>query len=70
RLVSPLSKKHPHFKARDLHGTHWGKICPNETPEGPSCSLVKNLSIMAEVSTGADESEIGAVLKSFGVKER
>ncbi|MFA5076991.1 MAG: DNA-directed RNA polymerase subunit B'' [Candidatus Micrarchaeia archaeon] len=70
RLVSPLSKKHPHFKARDLHGTHWGKICPNETPEGPSCSLVKNLSIMAEVSTGTDEAEIGAVLKSFGVKER
>lgn len=70
RLVSPLSKKHPHFKARDLHGTHWGKICPNETPEGPSCSLVKNLSIMAEVSTGADEGEVLAVLKAFGVKDR
>ncbi|VVB98579.1 DNA-directed RNA polymerase subunit B'' [uncultured archaeon] len=69
RLISPLSKKHPHFKARDLHGTHWGKICPNETPEGPSCSLVKNLSIMAEVSIGADEAEISAVLKNFGVKQ-
>ncbi len=70
RVISPLSKKHPHFKARDLHGTHWGKICPNETPEGPSCSLVKNLSIMAEVSIGADESEIISVLRNFGIKER
>ncbi|MBI5159103.1 DNA-directed RNA polymerase subunit B'' [Candidatus Micrarchaeota archaeon] len=27
RIISPLSRKHPHFKARDLHGTHWGKLC-------------------------------------------
>lgn len=69
RVTSPLSKKHPHFKARDLHGTHWGKICPNETPEGPSCSLVKNLSVLAEVSIGVDDSEMLAILKNFGVKE-
>ncbi|MBU0586915.1 DNA-directed RNA polymerase subunit B'' [Candidatus Micrarchaeota archaeon] len=69
RVVSPLSKKHPHFKARDLHGTHWGKLCPNETPEGPSCSLVKNLSLMAEVSTGVSEDELLALLKNFGVKD-
>lgn len=70
RVISPLSKKHPHFKARDLHGTHWGKLCPSETPEGPSCSLVKNLAILAEVSTGAGEEEIIATLKNFGVKEK
>lgn len=68
RAISPLTKKHPHFKARDLHGTHWGRICPNETPEGPSCSLVKNLSLMAEVSIGSDEQEMFEVLKNFGVK--
>jgi len=67
RLISPLSKKHPHFLARDLHGTHWGKICPNETPEGPSCSLVKNFSIMAQVSTGVDEAEVVEKLKELGV---
>lgn len=27
RIISPLSRKHPHFKARDLHGTHYGKLC-------------------------------------------
>jgi DNA-directed RNA polymerase beta subunit len=68
RIISPLSKKHPHFKARDLHGTHIGKLCPNETPEGPSCSLVKNLSVMAEVSIGIDDEEIGRVLKAYDVK--
>ena len=70
RVISPLSKKHPHFKARDLHGTHWGKLCPNETPEGPSCSLVKNLSIMAEVSIGVEDESVVALLRNFGVKER
>lgn len=69
RVISPLSKKHPHFKARDLHGTHIGKLCPNETPEGPSCSLVKNLSVMAEVSIGIDDEEIHRVLKAYDVKE-
>jgi len=69
RVISPLSKKHPHFKARDLHGTHLGKLCPNETPEGPSCSLVKNLSVMAEVSTGIEDEEIMRVLRAFDVKE-
>lgn len=69
RVISPLSKKHPHFKARDLHGTHIGKLCPNETPEGPSCSLVKNLAVMAEVSIGMEEGEIERILKAYDVKE-
>jgi DNA-directed RNA polymerase beta subunit len=69
RVISPLSKKHPHFKARDLHGTHIGKLCPNETPEGPSCSLVKNLSVMAEVSIGVEEDEIERILKAYDVKD-
>lgn len=67
RVISPLSKKHPHFKARDLHGTHWGKICPNETPEGPSCSLVKNFSLLANTSIEIKEDELLDIIKSFGV---
>lgn len=69
RVISPLSKKHPHFKARDLHGTHWGKICPNETPEGPSCSLVKNFSVYANASVEVDDEELLKLIKTFGVKE-
>ncbi len=50
RLISPLSKTHPHFEARDLHPTHFGKVCPNETPEGQSCGLVKNFATGCLVS--------------------
>ncbi|MCX6770188.1 MAG: DNA-directed RNA polymerase subunit B'' [Candidatus Micrarchaeota archaeon] len=68
RIISPLSRKHPHFKARDLHGTHWGKLCPNESPEGPSCALVKNLALLCEVSIGDDEKNIEDVINKLGVK--
>ncbi len=67
RVISPLSKKHPHFKARDLHGTHWGKLCPSETPEGPSCSLVKNLATLAQVTKGTPEDEVRGLLDKFGL---
>lgn len=68
RVISPLSRKHPHFKARDLHGTHWGKLCPNESPEGPSCALVKNLSLTCEVSTGEPEEALEQLLMRMGVQ--
>ena len=68
RIISPLSRKHPHFKARDLHGTHWGKLCPNESPEGPSCALVKNLSLLCEVSIGEEEKGIEEAVSKLGVK--
>ncbi len=55
RVKSPLAKKHPHFKARDVHGTQWGKICPSETPEGQEVGLTKYLAIMSKITVGADE---------------
>ena len=62
RVVSPLSRSQPHFEARDLHCTHWGKICPNETPEGPNCGLVKNIAMMAYISVGTDEESVERAL--------
>ena len=44
------------------------RLCPNETPEGPSCSLVKNLSVMSEVSIGIDDEPLMKLLKAFDVK--
>jgi DNA-directed RNA polymerase beta subunit len=67
RVISPLSKVHPHFEARDLHPTHWGKICPNETPEGQSCGLVKNFAIGTIVTSGTPEDEVSAQLNKLGV---
>ena len=69
RVVSPLTRSQPHFEARDLHPTQFGKICPNETPEGPNCGLVKNLALMCNISEGSDEQEIIDVIKKMNVLE-
>ena len=58
RVISPLIRSQAHFEARDLHATHWGKICPNETPEGPNCGLVKNLAMQAYISIGSPEEPV------------
>jgi len=67
RIISPLSRAQPHFEARDLHPTQWGKICPTETPEGPNCGLVKNFSQMVELSVGEDHKSVKSTLYELGV---
>jgi DNA-directed RNA polymerase subunit B" len=68
RLRSPLSRSQPHFEARDLHATQWGRICPSETPEGPNCGLVKNFAQAMELSQNVeDEQELKRELASMGV---
>lgn len=69
RVSSLLSRSHPHFEARDLHATQWGRICPNETPEGQNCGLVKNLAIGTKISAEVDESPIEEYLHELGVTE-
>ncbi len=65
RVKSPLAKKHPHFKARDVHGTTIGKICPSESPEGGEVGLTKYLAIMSKVTVGADENFLQNKLKEL-----
>ncbi len=67
RVVSPLSRSQPHFEARELHPTQWGRMCPFETPEGPNCGLVKNLALMAYISVGLDEKSVESLLYELGV---
>jgi DNA-directed RNA polymerase subunit B len=67
RLQSPLSRSQPNFEARDLHATHWGRLCPNETPEGSNCGLVKNLALSACISVGINAEKMKQVLFSMGV---
>ena len=55
RVTSPLTRSQPHFEARDLHPTQWGRLCPNETPEGQNCGLVKNCALVIDVSEGFPE---------------
>jgi DNA-directed RNA polymerase subunit B len=67
RIISPLSRSQPHFEARDLHPTQWGKICPSETPEGPNCGLVKNFTQMVEISVGEEEHRFKSMLYKLGI---
>jgi len=67
RLQSPLSRSQPNLEARDLHSTHWGRLCPSETPEGSNCGLVKNLALSAVISNGVDSREFVSKLRRMGV---
>src|SRR5215467_10484692 len=68
RIQSPLSRSQPNFEARDLHATHFGRICPAETPEGSNCGLVKNLALSAVISVSVSSAEIVEKLYEFGVE--
>ncbi len=48
RLQSPLSRSQPNLEARDLHPTHWGRLCPNETPEGSNCVVPSTNVLLAD----------------------
>ena len=68
RIQSPLSRSQPNFEARDLHATHFGRICPAETPEGSNCGLVKNLALSAIISVSVSSAEIVEKLFDLGVE--
>ncbi|TLN26290.1 DNA-directed RNA polymerase subunit beta, partial [bacterium] len=44
-----LTRERAGFEVRDVHTTHYGRICPIETPEGPNIGLIVSLSIYARV---------------------
>jgi DNA-directed RNA polymerase subunit B len=67
RIISPLTRSQPHFEARDLHPTQWGRICPNETPEGQNCGLVKNASLIINVTQGIDPDIVMEELKGMDI---
>ena len=69
RVQSPLSRTQPNFEARDLHSTHFGRICPSETPEGSNCGLVKNLALSAIISVSVPNEEITEKLFELGVSD-
>lgn len=66
RIQSPLSRTQPNFEARDLHATHFGRICPSETPEGSNCGLVKNLALSGIISVNVPSEEIIERLYDLG----
>ena len=69
RVQSPLSRTQPNFEARDLHSTHFGRICPAETPEGSNCGLVKNLALSAIISQNVPSEDVVEILYNSGVND-
>ncbi|NRR90446.1 DNA-directed RNA polymerase subunit beta [Winogradskyella undariae] len=46
-----LSRERAGFEVRDVHYTHYGRLCPIETPEGPNIGLISSLSCFAKVNS-------------------
>ncbi|MBL7100337.1 MAG: DNA-directed RNA polymerase subunit B'' [Nanoarchaeota archaeon] len=68
RVVSLLSVSQENFEARELHPTHWGRLCAVETPEGTSIGLRKNLALLCNISQkDTQEDKVKKVLESSGL---
>jgi len=45
-----LTRERAGFEVRDVHPTHYGRVCPIETPEGPNIGLINSLALFAQVN--------------------
>ncbi|MBU2551570.1 MAG: DNA-directed RNA polymerase subunit beta [Proteobacteria bacterium] len=65
-----LTRERAGFEVRDVHPTHYGRICPIETPEGPNIGLIVSLSTFARVNDfGFIESPYRKVAESVASKD-
>ncbi|ORY25614.1 hypothetical protein BCR39DRAFT_543279 [Naematelia encephala] len=70
RTNTPIDRGSKATKPRQLHNTHWGMVCPAETPEGAACGLVKNLALMSYVSVGSYSAPVIDFLEEWGVEDQ
>ncbi|KAL9087770.1 MAG: hypothetical protein Q9159_003453 [Coniocarpon cinnabarinum] len=68
RTNTPIGRDGKIAKPRQLHNTHWGLVCPAETPEGQACGLVKNLSLMCQVSVGTLADPLLEFMNNLGME--
>jgi DNA-directed RNA polymerase subunit beta len=70
-----LSRERAGFEVRDVHPTHYGRVCPIETPEGPNIGLISSLSCYARINdfgfieTPYKRVEKGRVLDHFQITQ-
>lgn len=67
RTNTPIGRDGKIAKPRQLHNTHWGLVCPAETPEGQACGLVKNLALMCYISVGTPGEPIVDFMRGRGM---
>ena len=68
RMNTPVGREGKLAKPRQLHNTHWGIVCPAETPEGQAVGLVKNLALMAYISVGSPSEPVLEFLEEWSVE--
>src|SRR5512133_3451341 len=65
-----LSRERAGFEVRDVHYTHYGRLCPIETPEGPNIGLISSLCVFAKINDlGFIETPYRKVIHSNGSPE-
>ena len=69
RIKSHFEKTRKVSGPRALQGSQWGMLCPSDTPEGEQCGLVKNLALLAHVTTEEEAEPIHRLLLNLGVEE-
>ena len=69
RINSQFEKTRKISGPRSLQPSQWGMICPNDTPEGISCGLVKSLALLAHVTTTQNEKSIINLCISLGAED-
>jgi DNA-directed RNA polymerase III subunit RPC2 len=54
---------------RALQPSHWGMLCPSDTPEGESCGLEKNLALTTHVTTDTAETPLMKIAIDLGMED-
>lgn len=69
RINSQFEKTRKVSGPRSLQASQWGMLCPADTPEGEACGLVKNLALLAHITTDEDTKPIERLCYDLGVED-
>eukprot|EP00698_Gefionella_okellyi_P020200 TRINITY_DN6313_c0_g1_i1.p1 TRINITY_DN6313_c0_g1~~TRINITY_DN6313_c0_g1_i1.p1 ORF type:complete len:1145 (-),score=272.81 TRINITY_DN6313_c0_g1_i1:1949-5320(-) len=69
RISSQFEKTRKVSGPRALQPSQWGMLCPADTPEGESCGLVKNLALLAHVTSELDDRPVASLAFALGVED-
>ncbi|KAL3762320.1 hypothetical protein ACHAW5_006320, partial [Stephanodiscus triporus] len=69
RVNSQFEKTRKVSGPRSLQASQWGMLCPADTPEGEACGLVKNLALLAHITTDEESGPIERLCVDLGVED-
>lgn len=69
RVNSQFEKTRKVSGPRSLQASQWGMLCPADTPEGEACGLVKNLALLAHITTDEEPGPIERLCRDLGVED-